>query len=446
VDNILVLGAGPSGLSYSLFCPDKVHIIEKNSAPGGHASSYKINGFTFDYGPHILFSRDKKILEFIVKSLGDNVEVCKRNNKISFKNKLVKYPFENDLFSLSVKDNFECLRDFVFNLNKLKYKNPKNMEEWFLRTFGNSICKKYLFPYNEKVWNISCSNLSMTWSDRIPNPPMMDVIKSSLGIKTDGYKHQLFYHYPKEGGYQAISNRWSKNTDISYKETVLEIKKNNGLLQVTTTKDKYEVNQLISSISITNIIDICKSWIDKDIVNLIQKLIINPMYIVSLGIEGEDPDKYTAIYFPTSEFLVNRISYPSTFSSLNAPSGHHSIQAEITFAKNSTISNMTDYEILDYVINGLKDRNLIKGKIIVKDIKRSKESYIVYNEGYEVIANKIRRYFLDNGITLIGRFGYFEYVNVDMALDRVVNIISSKYDQNRDFLFNLAKQKLNIKQ
>ena len=94
---------------------------------------------------------------------------------------------------------------------------------------------------------------------------------------------------------------------------------------------------------------------------------------------------------------------------------------------------MDDDQILDHVITGLTKRQLIKGKVIVKDIKRSKESYIVYNEGYEVIAEKIRKYFLDNGITLIGRFGYFEYVNVDMALDRVVNIISKKYDQNRKY-------------
>ena len=85
----------------------------------------------------------------------------------------------------------------------------------------------------------------------------------------------------------------------------------------------------------------------------------------------------------------------------------------------------------------------IQGDVNIDDIiKRSKESYIVYNEGYEVIAEKIRKYFLDNGITLIGRFGYFEYVNVDMALDRVVNIISKKYDQNRKDLFNLALNKI----
>ena len=91
------------------------------------------------------------------------------------------------------------------------------MKEWFLYTFGKSICIKYLFPYNEKVWNIKCSELSMTWSDRIPNPPKLDVVKSSFGINTDGYKHQLYYHYPKEHGYQAISNGWSKYSDISYK-------------------------------------------------------------------------------------------------------------------------------------------------------------------------------------------------------------------------------------
>jgi protoporphyrinogen oxidase len=442
VDKILVLGAGPSGLSYSLFCPDTVHIIEQNGVPGGHASSYEISGFTFDYGPHILFSRDKEILQFVVGSLGENVELCKRNNKISFKNKLIKYPFENDLFSLPLLDNFECLRDFIFNKYKFKYKYPKNMKEWFLHTFGKSICTKYLFPYNEKVWNIKCSELSMTWSDRIPNPPMLDVIKSSFGINTDGYKHQLYYHYPKEYGYQAISNGWSKYSDISYNETVLEINKNNNYLQVITSKKTYDVNELVSSISLTKMIDICKSWIDADIIKLINKLIINPMYIISLGIQGEDADKYTAIYFPESDFLVNRISYPSTFSSLNAPAGHHSIQAEITFAKDSKIGDMGDDQILDHVITGLTKRQLIKGKVIVKDIKRSKESYIVYNEGYEVIAEKIRQYFLDNGITLIGRFGYFEYVNVDMALDRVVNIISKKYDQNRKYLFNLALDKI----
>ena len=41
-----------------------MNILEKERNPGGHAASFNIDGFTFDYGPHILFSKDKTILNF----------------------------------------------------------------------------------------------------------------------------------------------------------------------------------------------------------------------------------------------------------------------------------------------------------------------------------------------------------------------------------------------
>ena len=34
--------------------------------------------------------------------------------------------------------------------------------------------------------------------DRIPRPPDDDIIKSAKGIDTEGYKHQLYFHYPKK--------------------------------------------------------------------------------------------------------------------------------------------------------------------------------------------------------------------------------------------------------
>ena len=119
----LILGAGPSGLSYSLFSTEDKLILEKSFNPGGHASSFFIEGFTFDYGPHILFSKDQDILNFIVESLSDNVIKCKRNNKVSYKESLIKYPFENDLSSLSKEDNFDCISTFIFNENNVLLPN-----------------------------------------------------------------------------------------------------------------------------------------------------------------------------------------------------------------------------------------------------------------------------------------------------------------------------------
>jgi protoporphyrinogen oxidase len=93
LSRLAVIGAGPSGLALSLFLNDSPEILEAQAYVGGHASSFMAEGFTFDYGPHILFSRDQQILDFIVASLGDNVSRCRRNNKISFKNRMIKYPF-----------------------------------------------------------------------------------------------------------------------------------------------------------------------------------------------------------------------------------------------------------------------------------------------------------------------------------------------------------------
>lgn len=419
----LIIGAGPSGLSYALISNNKPIILEKNSTPGGHASSFKIKKFTFDYGPHILFSKDQDILNFIVKTLGKNTSICKRNNKISFKNKLVNFPFENDLSSLDSNDNFECIRDFIFNKNK--FKKPKNLEEWLLNLFGKSICEKYLFPYNEKIWNIKVKDLSMSWASRIPNPPAIDVLKGSIGIKTEGYLHQLYYHYPKKNGYQSISNVWAKKENVIYNSNVKSISLiHKKWIILDSSGRKFECKKFITTMSIKKLIKILKTKIPSRIKSQIEKLIVNPMYIISLGIRGNDKKKYTAIYFPEKNFPVNRISFPGTFSKFNAPKNHYSIQAEITCKKNSKIWKMKNSEVLKIVVDGLISRNIINNKkdIVVSDVKKVDESYVVYDKNYEKNINAIRNWFYKKNIILLGRFSYFEYINVDMAVNRSIEI------------------------
>lgn len=421
-----IIGAGASGLAAGMFLKHPFEIFEKNNYPGGLISSFTDQGFTFDLGPHILFSKNQKILHFIIQSLGKNVYQSKRNNKVYFKNKFIKWPFENSLSELDPEDNYYCLINFLNNKFKTKFSKPKDLEQWLLHHFGEGICKSYLFPYNEKIWNVSVSKLSMIWADRIPLPSASDVIKSAIGIKTEGNKHQLYYYYPLRNGYQAIADIWSKKLPIRYNFKVDKIEKTKKrTFLIFSGKQYFESERIISTMPIHELMKIIKNSIPDFVQKAVNSLLVNSVIIVSLGIRGEDFEKYSAVYFPQSDFLVNRISFPKTFSPNNAPSDHYSIQAEITCKQNSHLLDKSDSFIFGHVTDGLINYGIIKNRksIVCNNIKKVKYGYVVYDNKYEKNVRIIRKWFPEFGIDLLGRFSYFEYINLDGVVERAREVI-----------------------
>ncbi|HYO75378.1 MAG TPA: NAD(P)-binding protein, partial [Thermoanaerobaculia bacterium] len=198
-----ILGGGISGIALAAQLDDNLDVLEKSSRIGGLCATVVEDGFTFDAaGPHIMFSKNKEVLNLMIGVLGDNVHQNRRENRIYFKGSLVKYPFENDLAALPKEDNFECIRDYI--VNPRASETPTNLAQWSYATFGAGISDKYFIPYNEKIWNYDANKIGTEFVERIPKPPMEDVLKSAIGISTEGYLHQLYYSYPTHGGFEAI--------------------------------------------------------------------------------------------------------------------------------------------------------------------------------------------------------------------------------------------------
>ena len=127
MEKIGILGGGIAGLSLANFYNGNSVIFEKNDTVGGLCRSFDFNGITYDIGPHIIFSKNKKVLKFHTDLIKTNT--IKRKNSIYYKGKFVKYPFENDLFSLPHHDKEYCLNEFLFNPYE-KY-NSENMLQFF---------------------------------------------------------------------------------------------------------------------------------------------------------------------------------------------------------------------------------------------------------------------------------------------------------------------------
>ena len=139
--SIGILGGGVSGVALAAHLGDDVQVVEKRARLGGLSGSIIDQGFTFDAaGPHIMFSKNKEVLGHMVEVLGDNVHQRRRENKIWFKDRLVKYPFENDLASLPKEDNFDCIYHYIVNPHAND--EPHNLAEWSYKTFGEGISER----------------------------------------------------------------------------------------------------------------------------------------------------------------------------------------------------------------------------------------------------------------------------------------------------------------
>src|SRR4051794_4195203 len=100
--DMLILGGGIAGLSLATFLDGHTVVLEKEHVLGGLSRSYRLDGVDYDLGPHIIFSKNKTVLD--LHSTMIPTSQIRRSNQILYAGKYVQYPFENDLSKLPPAD------------------------------------------------------------------------------------------------------------------------------------------------------------------------------------------------------------------------------------------------------------------------------------------------------------------------------------------------------
>lgn len=420
--SIGILGGGISGIALAAHLGEDVEVVERSSRIGGLCGTIVENGFTFDAaGPHIMFSKNKDVLNLMISVLDGNVHQNRRENRIYFKGSLVKYPFENDLAALPKQDNFECILGYI--VNPRSGETPKNLAHWSYVTFGAGISEKYFIPYNRKIWNYDPEKIGLEFVSRIPKPPMEDVLKSSIGIPTEGYLHQLYYSYPTEGGFEAIVKAFAKRVsgEVRTNWTVASVEKvSDGWRVVSADGEERLYRTLVSTLPIHELL---KVWKDApaEAHETAAKLRYNSLVNVMIGCNTDPGHNYTALYVPDPEIAFHRLSFPKAFGEKCVPPGGSSIMAEITTNEGDGIWEMRDEDLLERVIADVEKIGFVDRKSIVYTrVVRFLYGYPVYDLDYRRNVTAMREAVAATRLRLLGRFAQFDYINSDVCIERAL--------------------------
>jgi protoporphyrinogen oxidase len=428
---VVILGAGISGISlaYNLQKYRKIKeiiILEKEREPGGLLRSFNCKGIAYDIGPHIIFSKHKDILKKNIDILGKNVHKIRRSNKIIYKNKLIKYPFENELSKLPNQELKYCLNTFLNNpFENYEY---KNMLQFFLKIFGEGITKTYLEPYNQKIWKFDPTFMDTQMVDRIPKPPKQDIINSAKGIKTEGYKHQLYFHYPKEKGIQALFDAYYQKLDkknkIFLNQKIISIKNDKNKKIITTSKNKIECDKLISTIPLNEFCGMTNK-IPNDILKKSKDLKYNSIIVCLLNIKGNIAGDNFAFMIPDKEIIFHRLSKLDFLGKKYSIKGTTSFLVEITFKQGDLISKMSNTKIFKKIFQGMEKLKFCKKikDINFYEIKKFKYAYVIYDLNHRANVDSILNYYEKKNIFNAGRLGSWEYLNSDQVIFQSENLI-----------------------
>lgn len=429
-----ILGGGLSGLTLARLLHErgeKVIVLEAEKEPGGLCRSREENGFTFDTGgSHIIFSKDTGVLAFMRQMIAGNEQRNDRNTKIFYKGKFVKYPFENGLYELPPDDRFFCIDGFINTLIAVetgKIQPPENFREWIYYTFGPGIAECYMVPYNEKIWKYPTEKMSLHWVDgRIPRPPVEDIIKSAIGIETEGYTHQAVFSYPLDGGIEALVTAIAAPV-LPFIRTgfrVTSLKKTGKRWEIGNGSETVTADRVICTIPVQHLLP-CLGKVPAKVAKACNALVYNSLICVNIGIRGSLPP-VSWMYIPDKGLgRTNRLSFPSNFSRHTAPEGCGAILAEITHQPGDEIGAMTDREVIDDVAEMLEKMQICtRDRIVFSSVQRQPFAYVVYDIAYQKNIATVKDFCTARDIPLVGRFAQFEYLNMDACIRSVMDFVA----------------------
>ena len=207
----LILGAGPSGLSFARTLKDRGEdsflVLEKELEAGGLCRSTVVDGSPFDIGGgHFLDVRRPKVNELLFRFLPENEwNLYERDSRIELDGMTIGHPFEANIWQMPLENQVEYLESIAKAGCNSNVPMPEKFVEWITWKLGEKIAQDYMIPYNKKMFADELDELGTYWLEKLPDVSFKETLLSCLTHKPYGTQpgHAKFY-YPKEYGYGEV--------------------------------------------------------------------------------------------------------------------------------------------------------------------------------------------------------------------------------------------------
>ena len=443
--DVLVIGAGPAGLT-TAYCLTKdnpsVLVIEKDPIyVGGISRTVRFKDFLFDIGGHRFFSKAKEVVDLWHEILPDDFIARPRLSRIFYGGKFYSYPLSafEALRNLGIFTSAACMLSYAL-ARVTPIAAPKSFHEWVRNQFGERLFQIFFKTYTEKVWGMSCDEISADWAaQRIKGLDLrvavINALKRSLGgsrkapaAGADVVKTLIeTFQYPRRGPgmmWEAAAARIRERGGrilMGRELTGLAYDAEGKLWTVETTgadgPETYTARHVVSSAPVRELV----AKIAPSPISLLHARALRYRDFLTVALMVKQPDLFPDnwIYIHDPSVKVGRVQNFRSWSPEMVPADMTCLGLEYFCFEGDGLWTASDADLIALAKREVAQIGLVTAADVVDGcVVRQAKAYPVYDEDYRDHVAAIRRDLEHSYPTLhlVGRNGMHKYNNQDHAM------------------------------
>jgi protoporphyrinogen oxidase len=447
--DVFVIGAGPAGLTaaYSLAKEARsVIVIERDPVyVGGISRTVEYNGFLFDIGGHRFFSKSKEVVALWRELLPNDFIARPRLSRIYYNGKFFSYPLKafEALFKLGVFTSAACVASYAY-AKVFPVAQAHTFHDWVRNQFGERLFQIFFKTYTEKVWGMSCDEISADWAaQRIKGLDLATAIINGLTRSlrlnrkagrlddADGGTVKTLiesFQYPRKGPgmmweaaarkIRALGGRILMGREL----TALSHDQSAGSWRIEVAaadgrRENFTARHVVSSAPLRELVERIKP-VPISLLHA-RALRYRDFLTVALMVRKAElfPDNWIYIHDPSVK--VGRVQNFRSWSPELVPEGMSCLGLEYFCFEGDGLWNAADEELIELAKQEVAQIGLVSRDDVVDScVVRQAKAYPVYDEDYRNNVATIRRDLESSYPTLhvIGRNGMHRYNNQDHAM------------------------------
>jgi len=440
----VIIGAGPAGLTAAYELSKEkapVVVLEADSLyVGGISRTVNYKGFHFDIGGHRFFSKSREVEDFWTEIGGADMLQRPRSSRIYYRGQFFTYPLKpfEALSKLGVAESVRCVMSYLAaKLNPTR--NPQTFEDWVTNQFGERLFQIFFKTYTEKVWGMSCQEISADWAaQRIKGLSLASAIKHALMSQSKPKDRTKVvktlidtFRYPRQGPgmmWEACAEKIRKmggGVLLGRKVTGCRFDPHSKLWIITARNasghtEGFVAESVISSMPMRELVAQLEPQLPEAAVQAARALRYRDFLTVGLIVRDRDRFSDNWIYIHEPSVQVGRVQNYKSWSPEMVPDPAFCCYGLEYFCfEGDGLWASPDKTLIELAKSEIQKVNLAASADVVDGcVIRQPKAYPVYDDAYQQHVETIRAALAEHcpSLHLVGRNGMHKYNNQDHAM------------------------------